>query len=58
VRKKRKQHKILVGKPEGTMSLGRSSRRWTGNIKLDLRKKNCRMWTEAVMKTVPKLLIP
>jgi hypothetical protein len=28
---------ILVGKPEGKRSLGRSRRRWVNNIKMDLR---------------------
>ena len=29
-------HKILVGKPEGKMPLGRPRRRWKDNIKMDL----------------------
>jgi hypothetical protein len=31
-------HRVLVGKPEGTRSLGRSRRRWKDNIKVDLQK--------------------
>jgi hypothetical protein len=30
--------KLLVGKFEGTIPLGRSRHRWEGNIKMDLRK--------------------
>jgi len=29
---------ILVGKPEGKRSLGRTTRRWEDNIKIDLRE--------------------
>ena len=32
---------VLVGKPEGKRSLGRPSRRWDNNIKLDLQKVGC-----------------
>jgi hypothetical protein len=31
-------YKILVGKPEGKRSLGRTRRRWVNNIKVDLRQ--------------------
>ena len=31
-------HKVLVGKPEGKRPLGRSRRRWEGNIKMDLQE--------------------
>jgi hypothetical protein len=31
-------HNILVGRPEGKRPLGRSSRRWEDNIKMDLRE--------------------
>jgi hypothetical protein len=34
---KRNAYRILVGKPEGNRSLGRSRRRWVNNIKMDLR---------------------
>ena len=30
-------HKVLVGKPEGKRPLGRPTRRWEDNIKMDLR---------------------
>ena len=29
-------HRVLVGKPEGNMALGRPRRRWEDNIKTDL----------------------
>jgi hypothetical protein len=35
---KRNAYKILVGKPEGKRPLGRRSRRWVDNIKMDLRE--------------------
>jgi hypothetical protein len=31
-------YRILVGKPEGKRPLGRPSRRWVDNIKMDLRE--------------------
>jgi hypothetical protein len=33
---KRNMYRLLVGKPEGKRPLGRSRRRWTDNIKIDL----------------------
>jgi hypothetical protein len=30
--------RILVGKPEGKRSLGRTRRRWEGNIKMDIQE--------------------
>jgi hypothetical protein len=35
---KRNAHRILVGNPEGKGPLGRTRRRWVGNIKMDLRE--------------------
>jgi hypothetical protein len=35
---KRNSHRILVGMPEEKRPLGRSSRRWVDNIKMDLRE--------------------
>jgi hypothetical protein len=35
---KRNAYWILVGKPEGKRPLGRPRRRWTDNIRMDLRK--------------------
>ena len=39
---------LLVGKPEGKRPLGRPSRRWEGNIKMDLQEIGCggMDWTE------------
>jgi hypothetical protein len=31
-------YRVLVGRPEGKRSLGRSRRRWEDNIKMDLRE--------------------
>ena len=31
-------HRVLVGKPEGKMPLGRPRRRWEYNIKMDLQE--------------------
>ena len=31
-------HKVLVGKPEGKRPLGRPTRRWEDNIKMDLQE--------------------
>jgi hypothetical protein len=31
-------HRVLVGKPEGNMPLGRPKRRWEDNIKMDLQE--------------------
>jgi hypothetical protein len=36
---KRNACRILVGKPEGRRPVGRPSRRWVGNIKMDLRER-------------------
>jgi hypothetical protein len=35
---KRNAYRILVGKPEGKKPLGRATRRWADNIKMDLRE--------------------
>jgi hypothetical protein len=34
---KRNAYRILVGKPEGKILLGRRRRRWVNNIEIDLR---------------------
>jgi hypothetical protein len=36
---KRNAYRILVGIPEGKRPLGRPSRRWVDNIKMDLRER-------------------
>jgi hypothetical protein len=38
MRAKRNAYRILVGKPEGKRPLGRPTRRWVDNIKMDLRE--------------------
>jgi hypothetical protein len=35
---KRNAYRILVGKPAGKRPLGRPRRRWTDNIKMDLKR--------------------
>jgi hypothetical protein len=35
---KRREYRILVGKPEGKRPLERPRRRWQDNIKMDLRE--------------------
>ena len=35
---RRGTYRVLVGKPEGRIPLGRSRRRWEGNIKVNLRE--------------------
>jgi hypothetical protein len=34
-------YRVLVGKPGGKRPLGRPSRRWEDNIKIDLQKVGC-----------------
>ena len=34
-------YRVLVGKPEGKRPLGRHSRRWEDNIKMDLHEVGC-----------------
>jgi hypothetical protein len=34
---KKIEYRILVGKPEGKRQIGRTRRRWVGNIKIKLR---------------------
>jgi hypothetical protein len=36
-REERKVYKVLVGKPEGKIPLGRPRRRWEDGIRMDLR---------------------
>jgi hypothetical protein len=37
-RNKRNAYRVLLGKPEGKIALGRPRRRWVDNIKMDLRE--------------------
>ena len=41
-------HRVLVGKPEGKIPLGRPRRRWEDNIKMDLQEMGgvCGDWME------------
>jgi hypothetical protein len=34
-------YRVLVWKPEGKMPLGRPTRRWEDNIKMDLQEVGC-----------------
>jgi len=36
--------RVLVGKPEGMMPLGRPRLRWEDNIKMDLQEVECVAW--------------
>jgi hypothetical protein len=38
-------YRVLVGKPEGKIPLGRPRRRWEDNIKMDLQEVGCRVWS-------------
>jgi hypothetical protein len=62
-------HRVLVGKPEGKRPLGRPSRRWEDNIKMDLQEVEvvCGDWREltqdrdrwrALVSTVMNLRVP
>jgi hypothetical protein len=62
-------YNILVGRPEGRRSLGRSRRRWEVNIKIDLREigfgdLDWIQWAQdrdrwrALVNTVMNLLVP
>jgi hypothetical protein len=62
-------YRILVGKPEGKIPLGRPRRRWVDNIKMDLREIGWggRDWIElaqdrdqwrALVNTVMNVRIP
>jgi hypothetical protein len=43
-------YRVLVGKPEGKMPLGRPRRRWEDHFKTDLKEVGCGgiVWIEAV----------
>jgi hypothetical protein len=62
-------HRVLVGKSEGKISLGRPRRRWEDNIKMDLQEGGggCGDWMElaqdrkrwrALVSTVRNLRVP
>jgi hypothetical protein len=39
--KTRGVYRVFMGKPEGKRPLGRTSRRWEDNIKMDLQEVGC-----------------
>jgi hypothetical protein len=41
-------YRLLVGKPEGNIALGRSRRRWVDDIKMDLGEIEWGVWTGLV----------
>jgi hypothetical protein len=54
-------HRVLVGKPEGKRSLGRTRRRWEDNIKRDLEEVgwDCGDWMErTLVNTVMNFRVP
>ena len=62
-------HRVLVGKPEGKIPMGRTRRRWEDNIKMDLQEVGgaCGVWMElaqdrdrwwALVITVMNLRVP
>jgi hypothetical protein len=66
---KQNAYRILVGKPEGKIPLGRPRCRWMDNIKMDLREIECddMDWTilaknrnqwRALVNTVMNLWVP
>ena len=42
MRERRGVYRVLVGKPEGKIPLGRPSRRWEDNTKMYLQEVGCR----------------
>jgi hypothetical protein len=59
--KKRNAYRLLVGKPVGKRPLGRPTRRWVDNIRMDLGEV---MWTglvwlwRALLNSVLNLRVP
>jgi hypothetical protein len=62
-------HRVLVGKPEGKRPMGRHSRRWEDNVKMNLQEfgGGCGDWMEladdrdrwrALVSTVKNLRVP
>ena len=41
MKQSRNAYRVLVGKPEGKRPLGRPTRRWEDNIRMDLREVGC-----------------
>jgi hypothetical protein len=45
MKEKGKAYRVLVGKPEGKMPLGRPRGRWEGNTNMVLKKEDGMVWT-------------
>jgi hypothetical protein len=45
MRERRRVYRVLVGKPEEKVQLGRPNRRWGDNNKIDLQEVGCGAWT-------------
>jgi len=45
---RRSVYRVLVGKPEGKIQLGRPRRRWEDNIKTDLQEVGWGAWTGSI----------
>jgi len=43
--KRRGVYRVLVGKPEGKILLGRPRNRWEDNIWMDFQEVGCGLWT-------------
>jgi len=41
IRERRGGYRVLIGKPEGEIRLGRLRRRWEDNIKMNLQEVGC-----------------
>jgi hypothetical protein len=44
--------RVLVGKPEGMIPLGRPRLRWEDNIKMDLQKVGCVAWSGSIWLSI------
>jgi hypothetical protein len=49
-------YRVVVGKPEGKMPLGRPRRRWEGNIKMAVKEVGCEGLTWLRIGTGGRLL--
>jgi hypothetical protein len=49
-------YRVLVGKPEGMRTQGRHRLRWEDNIKVDLQKLGCGVWTVLVWLRIDRWL--
>jgi hypothetical protein len=51
---RRSVYRVLVGKPEGKISLRRPRRRWEDNIKVDLQEFGCGVWNGLIWFRIGK----